>query len=109
MGGYDQIAFVDFAQLPSAHYVGDAPILLNAADDHLGDEFSVAIDQHFSVRHNLLIFADIDYDKMPLRIRDQHFAFYVSWQFNWGVGATIKRNVSIEFLNSFAQERIFLL
>ena len=45
----DLVAFNHLAQFPAGNDVGDAAVLLHAANNDLGHQFAVAADQHFAV------------------------------------------------------------
>src|SRR5665647_2667703 len=64
----DLVAFNRLAQFPARNDVGDGTVFLDAADDDFGHELAVAADQHFSIRENALIIANVENDKIPFGI-----------------------------------------
>lgn len=109
MGRYNLVSLKNFTQLPASHNVCDATILLNAADNDLGNELAIAVYEQFAMLQNTLIFASIDHDEMPFRIGNEDFAFDGGWKFDGLGGVSIKGQVSIKFFDSLAENRIFFL
>ena len=55
----DHVALKHLAEFPVGHDVGDATVLVDGADDDLGNQLGIAADQQLAVRENSLIFADV--------------------------------------------------
>src|SRR5439155_10748233 len=72
----------NIADLPAGDDVGDRTIAFHGADDHFGDQLSVAADEQFAVLQHALVFADVQDHKIPFRIDNNDLAFEVRPQFD---------------------------
>ena len=70
----DLITFHHLVKLPAGHDVGDAAFGLDAHDAHFRDELAVAAHEEDAVRDDVVFFAQIEDDEIPLGIDDQHLA-----------------------------------
>src|SRR4029077_8788336 len=80
MGRSDLIAFNHLAQFPTRQDVGNAAALVDGTHDDFGNEFAVTTDQKFTIVNHALVLADVQDDKIPLRINHENFSAKVSPQ-----------------------------
>ena len=59
MGRSDHVTFNHVAELPAGHDVGDAAVLLDAANNDLGNQLAIATDEHLAVLQHSLVVADV--------------------------------------------------
>jgi hypothetical protein len=79
MGGNHLITFQNFPELPAGDDIGDATILLNAANNDLGHEFTGTANEQLAVLLHALSFADIQHNEIPFGIGIDDFALQGSY------------------------------
>ncbi len=91
MSRADFVTFHRLAQFPAGDHIGNATILLHAANYDFGHQFAIAAHQQFAVLQHALIFADVKHHEIPFGIHHNNLAAQISAQNDETVGAGPRR------------------
>src|SRR5262245_1747093 len=80
MSRNDLVTFKYFTDNPTGHQVCRATVFLHIPDDDFTNEFSVPVNEHFTVFQNTLVFSYVQNDEIPFGIYRQDFPSKRSWK-----------------------------